>query len=165
LSLARITRVDLRREEVDLSALARVAVDRLKAVQPERKVEVLIAEHLFAKGDRRLLAALLDNLLGNAWKFTRDQPKPRIELAQVEQDGQRVFFVRDNGAGFDMSYASKLFGVFQRLHAPEQFEGHGIGLATVQRIVDRHGGRIWAEARPGAGATFYFTLDERLKRR
>lgn len=165
LSLARITRSDFRREDVDLSALARVAVDRLKAAEPERNIEVVIAEGLTALGDRRLLAAVLDNLLGNAWKFTRHQPKPRIELARAEVDGEAVFFVRDNGAGFDMSFVSKLFGVFQRLHGTDQFEGHGIGLATVQRIVARHGGRIWAEGREGAGATFYFTLNERTSDR
>ena len=158
LSLARITRSELRRERVDLGALARATIGRLRAVQPERQVEVVIADGLIAWGDGRLLGAVLDNLLGNAWKFTRDQPAPRIELGATVIDGARTFFVRDDGAGFDMAYAGKLFGVFQRLHSPDEFEGTGIGLATVQRIIRRHGGRIWATGAVGAGATFYFTL-------
>ncbi len=115
-------------------------------------------------GDSRLLGVVFENLLGNASKFTRDQPEARVEFGSTRQDGQSVLFVRDNGAGFDMAFASKLFGVFQRLHAPDEFEGTGIGLATVQRIVRRHGGRIWADGKVGEGATFYFTLDERVQR-
>jgi PAS domain S-box-containing protein len=161
LSLARVTRGDMRRERVDLSALARTTAERLKAAQPDRNVEFLIGEALAATGDSRLLGIVLDNLLGNAWKFTRDQPKACIEFACTRQDGESVFFVRDNGAGFDMAFASKLFGVFQRLHTSQEFEGSGIGLATVQRIIRRHDGRIWAEGKVASGATFYFTLDER----
>lgn len=158
LSLARITRGELRHERVELSALAQATLDRLRAAQPERHVEAVIADDLYAWGDSRLLGVALDNLLGNAWKFTRDQPAPRVELGATVVDGAPAFFVRDNGAGFDMAYAGKLFGVFQRLHAPDEFEGTGIGLATVQRIVRRHGGRIWATGAVGAGATFCFTL-------
>jgi len=161
LSLARISRGDLRRERVDLSELARVTAERLRASQPSRDVAFLIGKQLTATGDPRLLGIVLENLLGNAWKFTRDQPKACIEFARRREDWQSVFLVRDNGAGFDMAFASKLFGVFQRLHTSEEFEGTGIGLATVQRIIGRHGGRIWAEGKVAGGATFYFTLDER----
>lgn len=164
LSLARITRGDLRREQVDLSDLARATAERLKASRHDRDAEFLIAEGLTATGDSRLLAVVLENLLGNAWKFTRDQPRGCIEFASTRQDGQSAFFVRDNGAGFDMAFASKLFGVFQRLHASEEFEGIGIGLATVQRIIRRHDGRIWAEGKVAGGASFSFTLDERGQR-
>jgi light-regulated signal transduction histidine kinase (bacteriophytochrome) len=119
----------------------------------------VIEDGLVQEGDARLLAAVLENLLANAWKFTRQESNPRIEFGRVDDAGG-PFVVRDNGAGFDMDYASKLFGVFQRLHAASEFEGTGIGLATVQRIVRRHGGRIWAEGEVGQGATFYFTLQE-----
>jgi light-regulated signal transduction histidine kinase (bacteriophytochrome) len=164
LSLARISRGDLRRERVDLSDLARVTAARLKASEPERNVEFLIAEGLTATGDSRLLGIVLENLLANAWKFTRKQARARVEIDCDERDGIPVFFVRDNGAGFDMAFASKLFGVFQRLHTSEEFEGTGIGLATVQRIIRRHHGRIWAEGSVGGGATFYFTVDEKEQR-
>src|SRR6266540_1603827 len=160
LSLARVTRGDLRRESVDLSDCARATAARLREVQPERNIEFLIGKGLSVNGDSQLLAIVLENLLGNAWKFTRDQAKACIEFARATRDGQSLFFVRDNGAGFDMAFASKLFGVFQRLHTPQEFEGTGIGLATVQRIIRRHNGRIWAEGQVGGGATFYFTLDE-----
>jgi PAS domain S-box-containing protein len=163
LSLARITRSDLRREPVDLSALARATAERLRASQPERAVELLVAGGMTAIGDGRLLGVALDNLLGNAWKFTRGRPDPRIEVGCERVAGTPVIAVRDNGAGFDMAFASKLFGVFQRLHTADEFEGTGIGLATVQRIVQRHGGRIWAEGKVGSGATFYFTLNERAR--
>jgi light-regulated signal transduction histidine kinase (bacteriophytochrome) len=164
LSLARITRSDLRHELVDLSGLARATAERLAASQPGRQVECLIGQGLTAMGDSRLLGSVLDNLLGNAWKFTQDQPRASIEFACSQQDGQSVFFVRDNGAGFDMTFAPKLFGVFQRLHTSDEFEGTGIGLATVQRIIRRHDGRVWAEGKVAGGATFYFTLGERGQR-
>jgi PAS domain S-box-containing protein len=158
LSLGRLTRVDLHREQVDLSSLARTTFERLRQNQPERAVEFVVRDGLTPRGDRALLGAALENLIGNAWKFTRDRPDARIELGSSEQDGETCYFVRDNGAGFDMAYASKLFGVFQRLHRPSEFEGTGIGLATVQRIVKRHGGRIWGEGKVGEGACFRFTL-------
>ena len=164
LSLARITRGELRRDRVDLSNLARVTAERLTTSQPERSVDFLIGKELIAAGDSRLLAIVLENLLANAWKFTRNQPKACIEFGCTQQDGHSVFHVRDNGAGFDMAFASKLFGVFQRLHTAAEFEGTGIGLATVQRIVRRHAGRIWAEGTVNGGATFYFTLNERDQR-
>lgn len=158
LSLARISRSEPRCEVVDLSELARAATRRLSAAQPDRPIDVAITDGLTAWGDARLLGVVLDNLLGNAWKFTRDQPHPRVEFSSLRQDAERVFYVRDNGAGFDMAHAAKLFGVFQRLHSPDEFEGTGIGLATVQRVIERHGGRVWADGSPGAGATVYFTV-------
>lgn len=159
LALARITKGVLRRECVDLSGIARGTAERLRSAQPGRNVEFLIAKGLTETGDGRLLGVVLDNLFRNAWKFTRHQPKAFIEFSRTVEDGQPVYFVRDNGAGFDMAFASKLFGVFQRLHTSDEFEGTGIGLATVQRIIRRHGGRIWAEGKVDSGATFYFTLD------
>jgi PAS domain S-box-containing protein len=164
LMLARVTQSSLRRDRVELSNLARAAASRLQASQPERRVDLVIAEGLTGSGDGRLLEVVLDNLLGNAWKFTGKQTQPRIEFGCTRESGPATFFVRDNGAGFDMAYASKLFGVFQRLHAASEFDGIGIGLATVERIIRRHGGRIWAEGAVERGATFYFTLDERDQR-
>ncbi|MEE9200614.1 MAG: ATP-binding protein, partial [Candidatus Brocadiales bacterium] len=125
---------------------------------PGRNVEFVVADGLMAYGDEGLLQLVLTNLLGNAWKFTGKIANPRIEFGKTEHEGKTAYFVRDNGAGFDMSYADKLFGAFQRLHAHTEFEGTGIGLATVQRIINRHGGHVWAEGELGKGATFYFTL-------
>ena len=158
LSLSRVTRSVLRRELVDLSVLARETVAALAAQEPERVVECAIQEGLHARADATLARALIENLLGNAWKFTRRAAQPRIAVGVTEQNGEPVFFVRDNGAGFDVAYAQKLFAPFQRLHSSQEFPGTGIGLATVQRIVRRHGGRIWAEGIVDAGATFSFTL-------
>jgi signal transduction histidine kinase len=157
LRLARVSRGELTRELVDLTPVVRGIVDRLRRSDPQRQVEVVVPEHLIAHGDPRLLAVAMENLLSNAWKFTSHKEKARIEV------GQRVdhaFFVTDNGAGFDMRQADRLFGTFQRLHTAQEFEGTGLGLATVQRIVRRHGGRIWAEGTVGRGATFSFTLGE-----
>ena len=157
------------RQPVSLSALTRQIVGSYRQLEPLRQVEIVIAPDLKASGDERLLRIVLDNLLSNSWKFTSKEPRARIEFgsqggaAQAQGEGgvdEKVFFVRDNGAGFDMAYANKLFGAFQRLHSAEDFPGHGVGLATVQRIVNRHGGRIWAESAPGQGATFYFTLPD-----
>jgi len=147
-----------------LSELARATAERLRASQPERDVEFLITKGLTGTGDSRLLGVVLENLLANAWKFSRNTLKACIEFGCSRESGQSVFFVRDNGAGFDMAFASKLFGVFQRLHVSNEFEGTGIGLATVERIIRRHGGRIWAEAKVAEGATFYFTLNEGSER-
>jgi len=160
LTLARVTRSELRREHVDLGTLARTAVERLRAASPGRAVDVVVAPALPADGDPRLLAVVVDNLLGNAWKFTGKRAVARIELGVDATVRPPVYFVRDNGAGFDPAYKAKLFGAFQRLHAANEFEGTGVGLATVQRIVSRHGGRVWAEGQVGVGATFYFTLGE-----
>lgn len=158
LGFSRITRAPLRRERVDLTELGRKVLGELSEREPQRPVESIIARDLVVAGDPQLLGVVLENLLGNAWKFTAKQPAARIELGREARDGDAVFFVRDNGAGFDMKHATKLFTPFQRFHAETEFEGTGIGLATVQRIVARHGGRIWAEASPGQGAAFFFTL-------
>jgi DNA-binding response OmpR family regulator len=162
LMLSRVTRMEFERDTVDLSGIARGVVARLARAQPARVVEMIMPDELLAEGDERLLNILLENLLGNAWKFTGRRSAARIELGMLSD---RTCFVQDNGAGFDMAYASKLFGVFQRLHTSTEFEGTGIGLATVQRIVRRHGGRIWAEGAIDQGATFFFTLHEGPPRR
>jgi PAS domain S-box-containing protein len=164
LDLARISRTEPRRRRVEVSEIARRVVAALHAGHPERDVEVVIADDLVAHADPRLLEIALTNLLGNAWKFTGKRTQARIELGQLPGDRPPVFFVRDNGAGFDPGQADKLFGVFQRLHAAQDFDGTGIGLATVHRIVRRHGGVIWAEAELDRGATFYFTLQSPDKR-
>ena len=159
LRLSRYTQAELIRSDVDLSAMAAAIAAELQQAEPQRKVQVIIEPGLRALGDARLLRVVLENLLRNAWKFTRHTPEPRIEVGQSGDDaGRRIFHVRDNGAGFDMARAQKLFTPFQRLHSAQEYEGTGIGLATVQRIVHRHSGRIWAEAKPGKGATFSFTL-------
>jgi DNA-binding response OmpR family regulator len=159
LKLSKVTRSEFVGREVDMSAIARSCLARLQEADPDRQVELAIPDGLWASGDAALLQVALDNLLGNAWKFTRKTGGARIELASEIQGGQRVFVVRDNGAGFDMAQAGKLFNVFTRLHAAHDFEGTGIGLATVLRVVRRHGGRIWAEGKVGHGAAFYFTLE------
>jgi len=158
LDFSRITRMELRREPVDLSALADNVVSELKQSQPGRQVEFIISGDLEAEGDRRLLKVALANLLENAWKFTSKNPESKIEFGVDATGAEPVYFVRDNGAGFDMAYADKLFEAFQRLHSNDEFEGVGIGLAAVSRIIERHGGRVWAESEMGKGATFYFTL-------
>lgn len=158
LALSRVSRSDMTRAKVDLSGLARTVAVELRNTQPDRKTEFMIADGLTADGDPRLLRIVLDNLLGNAWKFTAKRQDARIEFGTSGENGSRQFYVRDNGAGFDMTYAHKLFGAFQRLHANEEFAGTGIGLATVQRIINRHGGRITAEGAVGQGATFRFSL-------
>jgi PAS domain S-box-containing protein len=160
LELSRVTRADVRSQPVELSKLVRSAAERLKESDPGRKVQIEIRDGLCERGDPVLLGAVVENLLDNAWKFTRNRPDARIEFGYVEDGGRPAYFLRDNGAGFDMAYSAKLFGVFQRLHTPQEFEGTGIGLATVQRIVRRHGGRVWAEGKIGAGACFYFTLGD-----
>ncbi len=158
LSLSRVTRSEMKRELVDLSSLVQSIAAELQKSQSTCQVEFIIAPGLTANGDARLLRILLENLLGNAWKFTGTHPKARIEFGTTQVDGEQVFFIRDDGVGFDMKYADKLFGVFQRLHGASEFPGTGVGLATVQRIVHRHGGRVWAEGEVEKGATFYFTL-------
>jgi light-regulated signal transduction histidine kinase (bacteriophytochrome) len=158
LGLARVSRSTMTVEPVDLSALARAVLAECQAGEPQRSVEIAIADGLTVAGDARLLRVVLENLLGNAWKFTSRQPQARIEVGATPLNGQPVFYVRDNGAGFDMLGADKLFAAFQRMHTLEEFPGTGIGLAIVQRIIQRHGGRIWAESRPGEGAVFYFAL-------
>jgi two-component system NtrC family sensor kinase len=158
LLLSRVGRADIRRDRVDLSGLARSGVEELKRKDPGRQVAVCVEDQLTAEADSGLMRVAFENLLGNAWKFTAKVSKARIEVGAVQQDGGTVFFVRDNGAGFDMSYADKLFSPFQRLHTELEFPGTGIGLATVHRIIERHGGRIRAESAVDQGATFYFTI-------
>jgi light-regulated signal transduction histidine kinase (bacteriophytochrome) len=160
LKLSRISRSELARQPVDLAAIAREIARGLSSTEPGRKVEFLIQEGVRAEADPRLLRVALENLLGNAWKFTSKRVAARIEFGVDERQAGVTFFVRDDGAGFDMAYADKLFGVFQRLHAVTEFEGTGVGLATVRRIVSRHGGRIWAEGAVNKGATFFFTLEK-----
>jgi light-regulated signal transduction histidine kinase (bacteriophytochrome) len=159
LSLSRAAQAPVRKTNVDLSRMARDIVSELRSETPDRNVELAIAEDLAARGDQRLLHVVLTNLLSNAWKFTGKRDNARIEVSRgAPADGETTFCVRDNGAGFDMKYAEKLFSVFQRLHSDRDFPGTGVGLATVQRIIHKHGGRIWAESTPGEGAAFYFTL-------
>ncbi len=157
LKLSRVNRSELRWQTVNLTELARSIMVELQKAEPRRSAEFVIAPNLSTHGDERLLRLALDNLLRNAWKFTGQQPQPRIEFAATTEP-QTAFYVRDNGAGFEMAYADRLFGVFQRLHSASEFPGTGVGLATVQRIINRHGGRTWATGAVNKGATFYFTL-------
>jgi PAS domain S-box-containing protein len=158
LSLSRVTRTPLRLQHLDLAAMARAVAVQLAAAERKRAVELVVQDHLWAEADPDLARNLLENLVGNAWKFTAKAPAPRIEVGSVGNGGERAFFVRDNGAGFDVAHAGRLFVPFHRLHTVGEFPGTGIGLATAQRIVQRHGGRIWADGRVGEGATFFFTL-------
>jgi light-regulated signal transduction histidine kinase (bacteriophytochrome) len=158
LQLARVTRSEMTTADVDLTALARDVETDLRAREPGRDVRFAVEPGLTVRGDPRLLRIALDNLLGNAWKFTASRAPARIEMGRRSGGDDAPFFVSDNGAGFDMAYAGKLFGAFQRLHGAREFPGTGIGLATVQRIIHKHGGRIWADAEPDNGATFSFTL-------
>lgn len=158
LDLSRLTRAEMHSESVDISEIARSAAADLRSENPGRRVEVIVAGGLKAEGDRHLLKTALSNLMDNAWKFTRRSPRARVVVGQIEQEGRPVYFVRDNGVGFDMAHAGKLFAPFQRLHSDKEFEGAGIGLTAVSRIIDRHGGRVWAEGEPDKGATFYFSL-------
>jgi PAS domain S-box-containing protein len=160
LSLSRVTRTPMTRESVDLSALVRAAGAQLSAAEPHRTVELVVEDDLHASLDSNLARALIENLVGNAWKFTSGVSGARIEFGAGTTDGTRTFFVKDNGAGFDMAFGNKLFSPFQRLHTTAEFPGTGIGLATVQRIVHRHGGRVWAQGAVGAGATVYFTIPD-----
>jgi light-regulated signal transduction histidine kinase (bacteriophytochrome) len=159
LKLSRLTRGELNLANVDLTALARAVAAELQKSQPQRQASIRIAEGLTATGDPNLLKVVLDNLLGNAWKFTGKKEKTTIEFGVAEVEGRAAYFVQDNGSGFDMNFADKLFVTFQRLHLEREFPGTGIGLSLVQRIVRRHGGEVWAEGQVGRGATFYFTLN------
>jgi light-regulated signal transduction histidine kinase (bacteriophytochrome) len=140
--------------------MAEEIIADLRQEEPEREVDVIIEPGLIVNGDSRLLRAVLENLLGNAWKFTGKREQARIKVGVTHSENYPIYYVKDNGAGFDMAYADKLFGAFQRLHRTTEFQGNGIGLATVQRIIHRHGGKVWAEGEVGKGATFYFTLDK-----
>jgi light-regulated signal transduction histidine kinase (bacteriophytochrome) len=158
LKLSRVTRLEMHTEDVNLSEITGRIVRELAETQPQRQVEFVIAPGITARGDSQLLQILLRNLLENAWKFTSKNPLTRIEFGLKVYNEEKVYYIKDNGVGFDMKYASRLFQPFQRLHRESDFSGTGIGLATAQRIVHRHGGRIWAEAEIGKGATFYFTI-------
>jgi signal transduction histidine kinase len=158
LAMARLATQPLARQPVDLSQLASFVADELRRGAPERTIEIQVEPGMIVQGDPTLLRQALENLIGNAWKYTQRSRTPLIEVGSGLVDGRRSFFVRDNGAGFDMRAVDRLFGLFQRLHSASEFPGTGVGLASVKRIVNRHGGRIWAEAEPGRGATFHFTL-------
>ena len=163
LNLSRTAQGPLSRKMVDMTALADRIIADLRESTPQRQVEVRLAEELVVSADPNLLAVALNNLLENAWKYTGNRQRARIEFGVTREKGEEVFYIRDNGTGFDMNYANKLFGVFQRLHKTDEFSGTGIGLATVQRVIHRHGGQVWAEAAVGEGATFFFTLPARGK--
>ncbi len=158
LNLSRVTRSEMHRQRVDLSAMARSLAAELVANDHGRQVEWVIANGIEASGDSRLLQIVMDNLIGNAWKYTSKHDRGRIEFGQKQGNDGLVYFVKDDGAGFEQNYAGRLFGAFQRLHAMTEFPGTGVGLATVQRIIHRHGGLVWAEGAVEKGATFYFTL-------
>ena len=158
LNLARLTRAEIRTETFNMSEIVQNILEDLQKIEPEREVKCIVAENLWATADPQLIRAVLENLLGNAWKFTRNQPNPCIEFGHAQYKGQAAFFVKDNGAGFEMTYVHKLFGAFQRLHAYTEYPGVGVGLATVHRIIQRHGGQSWAEGAVDEGAAFHFTL-------
>jgi light-regulated signal transduction histidine kinase (bacteriophytochrome) len=159
LTFSRLGRQPLNKQPVDTADLVRQALQSLSGERVGRRIEISMGELPACQGDPTLLRQVWINLLANALKFTREQKTARIEVGSLTSgEGPPVYFVKDNGVGFDMQYVGKLFGVFQRLHSTEEFEGTGVGLATVQRIIHRHGGRVWAEAQVGAGATFYFTI-------
>lgn len=158
LNLSKISRQDMIMQNVDLSALSMAIIDELRKSQPHRQVDISIQSNILAHGDEKLLKIALTNLLSNAWKYTTKALRPCIELGYFVKNSETVFFVRDNGAGFPMEHLSKLFKPFQRLHSEKEFTGTGIGLAIVQRVISRHGGRIWAEGEVDKGTTFYFTL-------
>lgn len=163
LKLSRMTRGEVRREKVDLSRMVKEIAEELRKREPERSMTFDIPEGLWVRADPQLIHAVLVNLIENAWKFTRNKGDAHIVFGLSEKEGVKVYYIKDNGAGFDMTYVNKLFTPFQRLHAPKEFEGTGIGLATVQRIIRRHGGEVWAEGKVGEGATVYFSLQPRGK--
>jgi light-regulated signal transduction histidine kinase (bacteriophytochrome) len=158
LIMSRMTRCEMNRKDIDLSKLVLSTLENLKQLDSEREVAIEVTPGIRVNADSNLIQAVLDNLLGNAWKFTGKTEKAKIEFSKIIENEQPIFYIKDNGAGFDMAYANKLFGAFQRFHSLSEFEGTGIGLATVQRIIHRHGGTIRAEGAVGQGAVFYFTL-------
>lgn len=160
LDLSRITRIDIQHRDINLSAMAEECLQSLQAANPERYVQLQVQPDMHAMGDPRLLRIVLQNLLSNAWKFTSEREQPKIQVGTAKNSDQLVFFVKDNGVGFDVKYSDKVFGIFQRLHKTEEFEGTGIGLASVQRAINRHGGKVWVNAKSEKGATFYFTLPQ-----
>jgi light-regulated signal transduction histidine kinase (bacteriophytochrome) len=162
LTLSRVTRREFKQQEVDLSAMAAEIIDVLQQQDSQRTVAVKIEDDISANGDARMLRIVLENLLGNAWKFTSTRENAEIQFTTFEQDNETVYRICDNGVGFNMEYADKLFKAFQRLHGMTEFEGTGVGLATVKRVIDRHGGRIWFDAEEDKGATFFFTIGDIL---
>lgn len=160
LELSRITRIDIQHRDINLSVMAEDCLQSLQAANPERKVELHVQPDMHAVGDPRLLRIVLQNLLSNAWKFTSEREQPKIQVGVTTESNHKVFYVKDNGVGFDVKYSNKVFGIFQRLHRTEEFEGTGIGLASVQRAINRHGGKVWVNAKSEKGATFYFTLPD-----
>jgi len=160
LQLSRITRAEMNIENVDLTRIARSVIDELQKSQPQRHVEIRIADGMEETADLKLMRIVLENLLGNAWKFTAKKAQAVIEFGFMKEGDRKAYFIRDNGVGFDMAYADKLFAPFQRLHTDDEFPGTGIGLATVQRIINRHGGTVWTEGQTDKGATFYFCLNQ-----
>ncbi|MDP3682610.1 MAG: ATP-binding protein, partial [Ignavibacteria bacterium] len=158
LDLSRVNRSEINRQQINLSEVAREIAGNLHEIQPERQVEFIIQEGIKAFGDGQLLRIVLENLINNAWKFTSKHPSARIEFGIQQQKEKPVYFIRDDGSGFDMNNAQKLFGAFQRLHTTTEFPGTGIGLATIQRVIHRHGGEVWAEGEVEKGATFYFSI-------
>jgi len=159
LKLSRITRAEVHKETIDLNAIVEPIAAELRLTQPDRKAEFIVVPEINVNGDRPLLQILLRNLMENSWKYTSKCPQTRIEVGANRQNGKMVYFIKDNGIGFDMKQADKLFQPFQRLHTSKDYPGTGIGLATAQRVIHRHGGKIWAESEMGKGSTFYFTLD------
>lgn len=160
LELSRVSRNEMKHEQVNLSEMAWSIIEMFKETAPQRDASFKSVADIVVSGDRNLLRLVMENLLGNAWKYTSKKQEASIEFDSIFKEGEQIFFVRDNGVGFDMTYSGKLFGAFQRLHSETDFEGTGIGLATVQRIIHRHGGRVWGEGEVGKGATFYFTLSQ-----
>lgn len=158
LSLSKVSRHEIMSQEINLSAIAEAIITALRHGEPANNVEVVIAQNIQCLGDSQLSEIALSNLIGNAWKYSSKKPDARIEFGTMEKDGQKVYYVRDNGAGFNMAYAAKLFEPFARLHSDGEFPGTGIGLAIVKRVIEKHKGNIWAESEIGKGATFYFTL-------
>jgi light-regulated signal transduction histidine kinase (bacteriophytochrome) len=158
LDLSRLNQQEITRVSVNISTLCQAIISDLAEAEPDRRIETVVAAGLSANADPTLLRIVMQNLIGNSWKYTRKSPSPKIEVGMFEKDGVRCYFVKDNGCGFDMAYSDKLFAPFQRLHSTEDYEGSGIGLATVMRIIERHDGKLWAESSPGEGAVFYFTI-------
>lgn len=158
LNLSKVNRSELNIQKVNLSMMAQDIADNLHETQPERQVEFSVQEGIEVQGDYRLLHIVLENLLGNAWKFTSTHSSAHIEFGLQQQEEIPVYFIHDDGAGFDMKYSQKLFGAFQRLHTVNEFPGTGVGLATVQRVIHKHGGNVWAEGEVEKGSTFYFTI-------
>jgi light-regulated signal transduction histidine kinase (bacteriophytochrome) len=158
LRLSGITRADMIMDNINLTEVVQTIGTKIKKDELKRNVKFVISPGISAYGDEKLLSIMMENLLENAWKFTGKIPEAQIEFGVTERDGHKTYYLRDNGVGFDMTYANKLFKPFQRLHTTEEFPGSGIGLASVQRIAQRHGGKVWAEGKVGEGATFYFTL-------